>query len=468
MERSPQGINNSPNSLAPTSTFNAAVLEFSFIPSNDVVSFRYVFGSEEYNEFVGHEFNDIFAFFLNGSNIALIPGSQVQIRINSVNANSNSQFFTDNTLPAAPLNTKLDGLVGVSRALYATGPVTAGEVNTIRIAVADVFDASFDSAVVIEAGSFVDAPPPDVCGNGIVEQGEECDDSNTLPGDGCSPTCTIEEGECGDGTVDPPEQCDPPDGVTCDDQCQTIPIVCGNGIVEQGEECDDGNTVPGDGCSPTCTFEEVSVVTNRGSPEQCDPPDGVTCDDQCQTIPIACGNGIVQPREECELPNTDTCDDQCLTIPIVCGNGIVEQGEECEPPNTATCDDQCQTIPIVCGNGIVEPGEECEPPNTDTCDANCQTVEFVEFCGDEILQSEEECDDGNTMSGDGCSPDCRIEGTACSDFPCGRKGRKAEICHVPPGNERKMRTLCIGPSAVPAHLTNHPGDHCGPCESSQP
>ena len=56
------------------------------------------------------DFNDIFAFFLNGSNIALIPGSQVQIRINSVNASSNSQFFTDNTLPAAPLNTKLDGL----------------------------------------------------------------------------------------------------------------------------------------------------------------------------------------------------------------------------------------------------------------------------------------------------------------------------------------------------------------------
>src|SRR4029434_4477633 len=108
-------------------------------------------------------------------------------------ANSSSQFFTDNTLPAAPLNTKLDGLVGVSRALYATGPVIAGQVNTIRLAVADVFDASFDSAVVIEAGSFIDAPPPG-CGDGIVQAGEECDDSNVLPGDGCSPTCTIETG----------------------------------------------------------------------------------------------------------------------------------------------------------------------------------------------------------------------------------------------------------------------------------
>ncbi len=422
--------------LVDAPTFNAAVLEFKFIPTNDVVSFRYVFGSEEYNEFVGPVFNDIFAFFLNGSNIALIPGSQVEIRINSVNADSNSQFFTDNTLPAAPLNTKLDGLVGVSRALYATGPVNAGQVNTIRLAVTDVFDASRDSAVVIEADSFIDAPPPDVCGNGFMEPGEECDDSNTLAGDGCSPTCTIEEGECGDGTVDPPEQCDPPDGVTCDDQCQSIiPIVCGNGIVQQGEECDDSNTQPGDGCSPTCTFEQRECGDRTvDPPEQCDPPDGVTCDNQCRTIPI------------------------------VCGNGIVQQGEACEPPNTDTCDDQCQTIPIVCGNGIVQQGEQCEPPNTDTCDANCQTVEFVEFCGDGNLQSEEECDDGNTTSGDGCSPDCRIEGTACSDFPCGRKGRKAEICHAPPGNERRMRTLCIAPSAVPAHFRNHSGDHCGPCD----
>jgi len=393
--------------VGPTATtFNAAVLEFKFIPTNDVVSFRYVFGSEEYNEFVGDNFNDIFAFFLNDSNIALIPGSQVEIRINSVNAGSNSQFFTDNTLPAAPLNTKLDGLVGVSRALYATGSVNAGQVNTIRLAVADVFDASFDSAVFIEEDSFVDAPPPDVCGNGFMEPGEECDDSNTLPGDGCSPSCTIEEGQCGDGTLDSSEQCDPPDGVTCDDQCQTIiPIVCGNGIMEQGEECDDGDTVAGDGCSSTCTIEEGQ-----------------------------------------------------------CGDETVDSSEQCDPPDGVTCDGQCQIIAIVCGNGVVQPREECEPPNTDTCDANCQTIEFVGFCGDENVQSGEECDDGNSVSGDGCSPDCRIEGTACSDFPCGRKDRKAEICHAPPGNERNMRTLCIAPSAVPAHLTHHSGDHCGPCD----
>jgi len=53
-------------------TFNAATLTFKFIPTADTISFQYVFGSEEYSEFVGTPFNDTFAFLLNGHNIALI------------------------------------------------------------------------------------------------------------------------------------------------------------------------------------------------------------------------------------------------------------------------------------------------------------------------------------------------------------------------------------------------------------
>jgi len=64
--------------------------------------------------------------------------------------------------------------------------------------------------------------PPPVCGNGIVEAGEACDDGNTVGNDGCSATCTLE---------------------------------CGDGILEGTEQCDDGNTLPGDGCDATCQFE---------------------------------------------------------------------------------------------------------------------------------------------------------------------------------------------------------------------
>ncbi len=52
----------------------------------------------------------------------------------------------------------------------------------------------------------------------------------------------------------------------------------------------------------------------------------------------------------------------------------------------------------------------------------------------------------------------------CSDFPCGNNDNKVLLCHVPPGNPENAHTLCINPNAVPAHLENHEGDHCGPCE----
>ena len=53
----------------------------------------------------------------------------------------------------------------------------------------------------------------------------------------------------------------------------------------------------------------------------------------------------------------------------------------------------------------------------------------------------------------------------CSAFPCGNNGNKVLLCHVPPGSPENEHTICISPDAVPAHLANHPGDHCGPCST---
>lgn len=61
-----------------------------------------------------------------------------------------------------------------------------------------------------------------ICGNGLVEEGEQCDDGNILDGDGCSPACRK-------------------------------PAICGNGTVEEDEACDDGNSVENDACTDTCT-----------------------------------------------------------------------------------------------------------------------------------------------------------------------------------------------------------------------
>lgn len=154
--------------IAGNDTQNASILQFQFIPTGNTISFQFVFGSEEYNEFVDSQFNDVFAFFLNGVNIALIPGTSTPITINTVNNNQNSQFYTDNE--AGALDTQLDGLVGVKNAVFAIGNVNVGQVNTIRLAIADTSDPVLDSAVLIKGASFVNQPPPNGDGNGVVPE----------------------------------------------------------------------------------------------------------------------------------------------------------------------------------------------------------------------------------------------------------------------------------------------------------
>jgi hypothetical protein len=157
------------NTLSGGTTHDAASLMINFTPVSNTVSFQFVFGSEEYNEFVNSQYNDAFAFFLNGVNIALIPGTSAPVTINSVNAGSNSAYFTDNTTGVR--NTQLDGLVGAGIPLFATGAVNAGVSNTLRIVIADTSDTVLDSAVFIGANSFTDTPPPGVPLPGIAAAG---------------------------------------------------------------------------------------------------------------------------------------------------------------------------------------------------------------------------------------------------------------------------------------------------------
>ncbi len=74
------------NALIPGyTTYDAAILEFDFVAPTDVISFQYVFASDEYNEWVNTAFNDVFGFFLDGQNIATLPGSKVEVAINTIN-----------------------------------------------------------------------------------------------------------------------------------------------------------------------------------------------------------------------------------------------------------------------------------------------------------------------------------------------------------------------------------------------
>jgi len=74
-----------------------------------------------------------------------------------------------------------------------------------------------------------------VCGNGIVDPGEQCDDGNRIDGDGCEADCTAP--------------------------------FCGNGIVDPDEQCDDGNHIDRDGCSRKCTSAVLDYLKASNTAE---------------------------------------------------------------------------------------------------------------------------------------------------------------------------------------------------------
>lgn len=286
-----------------------------------------------------------------------------------------------------------------------------------------------------------------VCGNGVRENGESCDDGNVVPGDGCSSACTVEAGwTCStDGCSRDPEP---------------VITVCGNGILEDGEDCDDGNVAPDDGCSATCTVEAGWTCTTDG------------CSRDPEPVEAVCGDGVVEGDEKCDDGNVeagDGCDERCRVEPgyacdpdchTVCGDGVMTDDEECDdggideggPFGGDGCSETCKVesgwtcihenrfsycVILRCGDGIVSPelGEECDVPGSDAdygyddergqaaCTRDCT---FTEYCGDGTVQTAfgEECDLGMTdesglpIGGDGsyggCMPNCQLA-SYCGD-----------------------------------------------------
>lgn len=134
----------------------------------------------------------------------------------------------------------------------------------------------------------------DGCGDGTIDGDEECDDVNTVSGDGCSSECTIEE------------------GWTCSGEPSVCSPICGDGIIVGEEECDDDNLTPGDGCSNHCTVEGGWECT--GEPSACNTDCGdniVAGDEECDDGNTSSGDGC---SETCEIEDYFRCDEE----PSVC------------------------------------------------------------------------------------------------------------------------------------------------------
>lgn len=251
----------------------------------------------------------------------------------------------------------------------------------------------------------------DVCGDGVVGIGEECDDgalNSDLDPDACRTDCRWFR--CGDGVRDANEECDDGNGSN-EDSCLTTCVanVCGDGFVNRDlvggvptERCDDGNTDDGDLC--------------RGD---------------CQQDLSHCGDGVMDPDEGCDdgTLNSDSEPDACRTDcqPARCGDGVPDGDESCDCgvdpaalPDAplrcmdvnggadANCSATCEKVPY-CGDGVEDAGEECDdgPLNSDTAPDACRSTCRVAWCGDGVVDSAESCD-GTDLGGETCQS---LEGT---------------------------------------------------------
>jgi cysteine-rich repeat protein len=308
-----------------------------------------------------------------------------------------------------------------------------------------------------------------VCGNGVRETNEGCDDGNPTACDGCSPTCQPET--CGNRVIECAEECDdgPANGGPgnrCDGACRVVdvgpqvfipgshrgPAAClaewavrnpgaetVRGFPSTTQTCVDGD--PGcdtdgatdGGCSfavnaclaatdprvPACQPAPITWVKLR-RPNPLAPADPVDAANAAQLVDAFEALGVTVYYRDTILhqgepqPGRDRCS-QTLSLRVPHATGAI--GRRIFALAAADAAGQrmrrnritlaCAPNPAVCGNGTLEIGESCDDGNTADCDG-CSAGCRVERCGDGVVQCGEDCDHGSTNGtpGDPCSAEC--------------------------------------------------------------
>jgi cysteine-rich repeat protein len=264
-----------------------------------------------------------------------------------------------------------------------------------------------------------------VCGDGHVDQGEECDDGDKN-GDTAACTKACKKAVCGDGLKGPSEECD--DGVknsdtaACTATCKQAK--CGDGLVQTGvEECDDGDK-NGDtaACTATCKKATCGDGLVQTGKEECDHgaanSDSSDCTTECKNA--VCGDGKIENgKEECDdgMANADTgaCTSKCKQAK--CGDSLVQAGKEgCDDGNMVdndACTNMC-TLPA-CGDGILQAGEDCDLGMKNDNNGACTVLCKAPKCGDGFTETGvEECDNG-AMNGDTTACTSMCKNAKCGD-----------------------------------------------------
>lgn len=339
-------------------------------------------------------------------------------------------------------------------------------------------------------------PLETLCGNGIVDPNEACDDGNFKNDDECNWNCQFPS--CGDGfkRTDVGEVCDDGNknrGDGCSADCRSLEV-CGDGYVNDyphanpNEECDSGGVDTAE-CDKDCTARlcgdgytnshpDAKELCDGGDPVVKRPVDTPECNDNC--TPASCGDTHVNTAagEQCDngryCANETACtsnsdcagigDGLCVTRNLncctaecknpKCGNGVVEPEcqvgdvllplERCDDGSACSDGRPCEFDVQCAGIGDAK----CQPRRGDGCSDNCLSREL---CGDGVVNDyepyNEVCDDGNVKSGDGCSANCRsLE--FCGDGILNDYAPYNEVCddgrQCADGSECNSAEDCVG------------------------
>ncbi|PCJ82408.1 MAG: hypothetical protein COA57_13335 [Flavobacteriales bacterium] len=159
--------------LEPDAIYDPCILEFDITPYCDTLTLDYVFGSEEYPEFVNAGFNDAFGFFISGpgitgtQNIALVPGTSIPVSIDNVNSGSNTSYYIDN---AGGTQVQYDGYTTVLTAFVVVQPCSTYHMKLI---IADAGDADYDSGVFL-AENGLNCPSAPIIAPNLTSTPQDC------------------------------------------------------------------------------------------------------------------------------------------------------------------------------------------------------------------------------------------------------------------------------------------------------
>lgn len=271
--------------------------------------------------------------------------------------------------------------------------------------------------------------PVIICGNGIVDPGEDCDDHDQLKDNVCDTTCHF---TCGNGMVD----------TDVGELCDTA-IASGAGACPRS--CDDGNACTDDvlnssGCTAECVH---SSITARVDGDGCCPVGAdATSDSDCTAI---CGNGTVEPGETCDkgiAAGAGACPAACDDM-LVCTTNVLS--------NAGTCQAACSFPPIT----MPMNGDGCCPSGANANnDGDCVAV-----CGNGIVEMSETCDTG-IASGAGACPTACDDGMACTSNVLGNAGTCQAVCVFPPITNPANGDGCC-PTGANANNDNDCAPVCG-------